>query len=131
MWGCSTRAYRLCRNGSTSSKRNLRKRKRENNPQRGNGDVRYQFAQQAPLARADEVINRDLVAAIAHSRFWRNCRAGGADQCLKSGVKRTQRGHAATAESDPQETCAAQDFRTAKALFVPSLKRGIIPPLHE
>src|SRR5215475_14455004 len=61
MWGCSTRAYRLCRNGSTSSKRNLRKRKRENNPQRGNGDVRYQFAQQAPLARADEVINRDLV----------------------------------------------------------------------
>jgi hypothetical protein len=34
-------------------------------------------------------------------------------------------------DQDPQETCAAQDFRTAKALFVPSLKRGIIPPLHE
>src|SRR5262249_25738790 len=32
---------------------------------------------------------------------------------------------------DPEPTCAAQDFRTAKVLFVASLKRGIIPPLHE
>src|SRR5262249_36043724 len=39
--------------------------------------------------------------------------------------------HGPTAGFDPQETCAAQDFRTAKALFVPSLKRGIISPLHE
>src|SRR5262245_9360226 len=31
---------------------------------------------------------------------------------------------------DPLETCAAQDFRSAKALFVPSLKRDIVPPLH-
>src|SRR5262245_9915445 len=29
---------------------------------------------------------------------------------------------------DPTETWAAQDFRSARALFVPSLKRGIIPP---
>ena len=31
---------------------------------------------------------------------------------------------------DPTETWAAQDFRSAKALFVPSLKRDIIPLLH-
>jgi hypothetical protein len=31
---------------------------------------------------------------------------------------------------DPQETLAAQDFRSAKALFVPSLKRDIVPLLH-
>ena len=34
MWGCSIRAYRLCRTGSTSSKRYSQKRKRENNSQR-------------------------------------------------------------------------------------------------
>jgi hypothetical protein len=28
---------------------------------------------------------------------------------------------------DPFETCAAQDFRTAKSLFVLSLKRDIVP----
>jgi hypothetical protein len=28
---------------------------------------------------------------------------------------------------DPTETWADQDFRSAKALFVPSLKRGIVP----
>jgi hypothetical protein len=31
-----------------------------------------------------------------------SCRAGGADQCTKLGGERTQRGHAATAESDPE-----------------------------
>src|SRR5262245_3070686 len=31
---------------------------------------------------------------------------------------------------DPQETLAAQDFRSAKALFVPSLKRDIVPLLR-
>ena len=31
------------------------------------------------------------------------------------------------AESDPTETSASQDFRSAKALFVPSLKRDIVP----
>jgi hypothetical protein len=30
-----------------------------------------------------------------------SCRAGGADQCPKLGVERTQRGHAATADSEP------------------------------
>ena len=29
----------------------------------------------------------------------------------------------------PTETWAAQDFRSAKALFVPSLKRDIVPPI--
>src|SRR2546429_7788023 len=43
-----------------------------------------------------------------------NCRAGGADQCPKLGVERTQRGHAVMAESDPlrksggQNCCDAQ-----------------------
>src|SRR5215475_11655356 len=32
--------------------------------------------------------------------------------------------------NDPTETWAAQDFRSAKALFVPSLKRDIVPLLH-
>jgi ABC-type uncharacterized transport system substrate-binding protein len=31
--------------------------------------------------------------------------------------------------NDPFETWAAQDFRSAKALFVPSLKRGIVPSI--
>ena len=30
---------------------------------------------------------------------------------------------------DPSETWAAQDFRSAKALFVPSLKRDILPSI--
>src|SRR5262245_19147608 len=30
---------------------------------------------------------------------------------------------------DPQETSAAQGFRSAKALFVPSLNRGIVPSI--
>jgi ABC-type uncharacterized transport system substrate-binding protein len=32
--------------------------------------------------------------------------------------------------TDPTETWAAQDFRSAKGLFVPSLKRDIVPLLH-
>jgi hypothetical protein len=56
-----------------------------------------------------------------------NCRAGGADQCPKLGVERTQRGDAAMAESDPTETLAASDFRTAKSIVRPSLKRDIVP----
>ena len=35
-----------------------------------------------------------------------------------------------SAGSDPTETWAAQDFPGAKALFVPSLKRDIVPSLH-
>jgi len=31
--------------------------------------------------------------------------------------------------NDPTETWAAQDFRSAKALFVPSLKRDIVPSI--
>src|SRR5258708_4586990 len=34
-----------------------------------------------------------------------------------------------TTEFDPTETWAAQDFRSAKALFVPSLKRDIVPSI--
>jgi hypothetical protein len=30
---------------------------------------------------------------------------------------------------DPSATWAAQDFRSAKALFVPSLKRDIVPSI--
>src|SRR5262245_32219161 len=33
-------------------------------------------------------------------------------------------------DSDPTETSAVSDFRTAKALLVPSLKRDIVPLLH-
>src|SRR5262245_23828920 len=46
-------------------------------------------------------------------------------------TNRTSNRHRRMTELDPLQTWAAQDFRTAKALFVPSLKRGIIPPLHE
>jgi hypothetical protein len=38
----------------------------------------------------------------------RSCRAGGADQCPKLGVERTQSAHAATAESD--RCCRKRDF---------------------
>ena len=34
-----------------------------------------------------------------------------------------------SSQFDPQETLAAQDFRSAKALFVPSLKRDIVPSI--
>jgi hypothetical protein len=34
---------------------------------------------------------------------------------------------ASTTGFDPFETWAAEDFRSAKALFVPSLKRDIVP----
>ena len=37
-----------------------------------------------------------------------SCRAGGADQCPKLGVERTQRGHAATTESDVVDGCAGR-----------------------
>ena len=36
----------------------------------------------------------------------RSCRAGGADQCPKLGVERTQRGHATTVKSDPEQSFA-------------------------
>ena len=39
---------------------------------------------------------------VAESEYLAlSCRAGGADQCPKLKVERTQRGHAAMAESDP------------------------------
>ena len=47
-----------------------------------------------------------------------------------SGADPTWRAPARLVESDPTETWAAQDFRSAKALFVPSLKRDIVPLLH-
>ena len=34
-----------------------------------------------------------------------------------------------SSQFDPQETLATQDFRSAKALFVPSLKRDIVPSI--
>src|SRR5256885_721195 len=37
--------------------------------------------------------------------------------------------NASSSHFDPTETWAAQDFRSAKALFVPSLKRGIVPSI--
>ena len=45
-------------------------------------------------------------------------------------VKQTCQGYRSTDANDPTETWAAQDFRSAKALFVPSLKRDIVPLLH-
>src|SRR5215510_6703215 len=39
------------------------------------------------------------------------------------------RHRSATSVRDPTQTSAAQDFRGAKALFVPSLKRGIVPSI--
>ena len=38
----------------------------------------------------------------------RSCRAGGADQCPKLGVERTQRRDAAKVESNPFQTSAAR-----------------------
>src|SRR5215510_8776572 len=38
--------------------------------------------------------------------------------------------HGRRAAFDPTETLAGSDFRTAKALFVPPLKRDIVPLLH-
>src|SRR5215510_3489304 len=38
--------------------------------------------------------------------------------------------HGRRAAFDPTETLAGSDFRSAKALFVPSLKRDIVPLLH-
>src|SRR5262245_26917944 len=49
-----------------------------------------------------------------------------ADQCLESGDQRTLVRRPIDA-NDPTETLAASDFRTAKALFVPSLTRDIVP----
>jgi hypothetical protein len=57
------------------------------------------------------------------------CRANRAEQCPVSGVKQPCRRNRETAEVDPTETWAAQDFRRAKALFVPSLKRDIVPSI--
>jgi len=62
---------------------------------------------------------------MAHRVSWRS-----AAVCLKFGVDRTRLVNCKNVEIDPFETCAAQDFRTAKALFVLSLKRDMVPPLH-
>src|SRR5262245_17511679 len=51
-----------------------------------------------------------------------------ADQCLESGDKRTLVRRPIDA-NDPTETWATQDFRSAKASFVPSLKRDIVPSI--
>src|SRR4029077_21100482 len=57
-------------------------------------------------AHVDEVVRQRSLLA-------RNCRAGGTDQCPKLGVERTQRGHAAMADSDPQESLAQPKSRSA------------------
>src|SRR5262245_42870708 len=49
-------------------------------------------------------------------------------QCLESGDKRTLVRRPIDA-NDPFETCAAQGFRSAKALFVPWLNRDIVPSI--
>jgi hypothetical protein len=54
---------------------------------------------------------------------------GRADQCPQLGVERTQRGRRLWAVHVLTETSAAQDFRSAKALFVPPLKRDIVPSI--
>ncbi len=46
-------------------------------------------------------------------------------QCPKLGVERTQRGHAATSESDPQRSCVAWNFCTAH-LLLSAISRVII-----
>ena len=43
-----------------------------------------------------------------------NGRANRAEQCPVSGVKQPCRRNPETADFDPQETCAGQDFRDAK-----------------
>jgi hypothetical protein len=45
------------------------------------------------------------------------------------GAKQTSNEQAHKSVSDSAETWAAQDFRGAKALFVPSLKRDIAPSI--
>src|SRR5262245_33101162 len=53
--------------------------------------------------------------------------ANHAERCPGSGVKQPCRRNPETAEVDPTETLVVSDFRSAKALFVPSLKRDIFP----
>jgi hypothetical protein len=48
--------------------------------------------------------SRHRILSVECLLLARSCRAGGADQCPKLGIERTQRRHAATAESDPQRT---------------------------
>jgi putative tryptophan/tyrosine transport system substrate-binding protein len=50
-----------------------------------------------------------------------------ADRRPLSGAKRTSQLDRAAAANDPSETWMAQDFRTAKSLFVPSRERDIVP----
>jgi hypothetical protein len=65
---------------------------------------------EAVLVRADNVMN-DVAVAAMHQ--------------VRCGTKRTSNGRASMSASDPTETWAAPDFRSAKALFV--LKRDILP----
>jgi hypothetical protein len=53
----------------------------------------------------------------AHPRLYLNCRVGGADQCPKLGVERTQRGHAATAESDPEPDIGRIEIPQRSSLY--------------
>src|SRR5215510_1229928 len=73
------------------------------------------------------------VHLVPHGRaihMARTCRPSMSALRPLPGAKRTLRGHRRMTASDPTETWAAQDFRSAKALFVPSLKRDIVPLLH-
>jgi ABC-type uncharacterized transport system substrate-binding protein len=56
--------------------------------------------------------------------------ANDAERCLLSGAKRTWLMDGVMSAFDPTETWAARDFRSAKASFVPSLKRDIVYWLH-
>src|SRR5437764_1282695 len=63
---------------------------------------------------------------MARSRSGRTAPSTSGVRVTPDAVGRT----VGTAVFDPPPTWAAQDFRSAKAFFVPSLKRDIVPLLH-
>src|SRR5262245_34166613 len=66
------------------------------------------------LAAFQQRLQRQLMALLRPRQMTRGSPLAGAI--------RTLRGYRRMTDVDPQETSAAQDFRSAKALFVPSLK---------
>ena len=86
-------------------------------------ELRWRVAQKLALQWSPEQVSGWL------KRLEPTAQVGRADHCCVCpfiGVKRSCRLRARTDVNDPQETSAAQDFRSAKALFVPSLKRDIV-----
>jgi hypothetical protein len=60
--------------------------------------TKYELAR--PRRRGDRIslaCGRERCCICSRQQLARSCRAGGADQCPKLGVERTQRGHAAMA----------------------------------